>query len=84
MIRPELLEILVCPETKQPVSMATDDLLGRLNERIRNVALKNRAGKEIREELGGALVRQDGEFAYPIREDLPVMLVEEAIPLSGI
>ncbi len=27
----ELLEILVCPETKQPVRLAGDDVLAKLN-----------------------------------------------------
>jgi uncharacterized protein YbaR (Trm112 family) len=30
----ELLEILVCPETKQPVALAGDDVLARVNEKI--------------------------------------------------
>jgi uncharacterized protein YbaR (Trm112 family) len=28
-----------------------------------------------------ALVREDGKYAYPVREDIPIMLVDEAIPL---
>ena len=30
-VSPDLLEILVCPETKQPVAPAPADLLARLN-----------------------------------------------------
>ena len=30
----ELLEILVCPETKQPVRLAGDDVLAKLNAEI--------------------------------------------------
>ena len=43
--------------------------------------LTNRAGEPVRERLDGGLVRADGKVLYPIREDIPVMLVDEAIPL---
>ena len=35
-VNAELLEILVCPETKQPVSPAGDDILSKLNRRYWN------------------------------------------------
>jgi uncharacterized protein YbaR (Trm112 family) len=28
-------------------------------------------------------VRQDGQYLYPIRDDIPIMLIDEAIPLAG-
>jgi uncharacterized protein YbaR (Trm112 family) len=34
----ELLEILVCPETKQPVAPAPQELLARLTERLMTLA----------------------------------------------
>jgi uncharacterized protein len=30
------------------------------------------------------LIRADRQILYPIREDIPVMLIEEGIPLEGI
>jgi uncharacterized protein YbaR (Trm112 family) len=35
----------------------------------------------VTEPVDGGLVRSDGRFLYPIRDDIPIMLVEEAIPL---
>ena len=43
--------------------------------------LVNRAGQPVREKMEAGLLRADGKALYPIREDIPVMLVEEAIPL---
>lgn len=82
MIAPDLLGILVCPETKQPVQLAEAALVGQLNEKIRRNELLNRAGVQVTEVADGALVRADGKVAYLIREDIPIMLVDEAIQLS--
>ncbi len=51
MIDPELLKIMCCPETHQPIALAESSLI------------------------------QDRKFLYPIRGDIPIMLIDEAIPL---
>ena len=78
----ELLEILACPETKQPLTFAASTLLARLNDRIRQGQLTNRRGTSVIEPIDGGLVRKDGRYLYPIRDDIPVMLIDEAIPLG--
>jgi uncharacterized protein YbaR (Trm112 family) len=80
-ISKELLEILACPETKQSLSLAEPALLERLNNRIRQGQLTNRRGTSVIEPIESGLVRQDGQYLYPIRDDIPVMLIDEAIPL---
>lgn len=82
MMDPELLRILCCPETHQPVSPADESLVNELNGRIVAGQLQNRAGQSVKEKLDGGLIRSDGKFLYPIRQDIPVMLVDEAIPLK--
>lgn len=82
MIRPQLLEILVCPETKQKVREATPEEVASFNAKIALSLLKNRAGSTIKEAIDGALVRVDGKLAYPVRDDIPVMLIEEAFYLA--
>lgn len=83
-MRQELLDILVCPETKQPVHLAETGLLDQLNRRIRQGALTNRGGTVLTTPLEAALVREDRQYCYPIRADIPVMLLDEAIPLSDL
>ena len=83
MIDQELLEILACPEDKTPVRMAEPDELERLNEAIRAGSVKNRGGEAITEPLDAGLVREDGKILYPIREDIPIMLIDEAIELNA-
>jgi uncharacterized protein len=38
----------------------------------------------VTELLDGGLVRSDRKILYPIREDIPVMLIEEGIPLEQV
>jgi uncharacterized protein len=82
MVDPGLLKILRCPETHQPVIEAEAALLSDLNNRVTAGTLKTGAGKPVTEKLDGALVRSDRAVAYPIRNRIPVMLIEEAIPLK--
>lgn len=79
-----LLEILVCPETKQPVKVAGADLLERVNQAVAAGTLKNRGGETVRDPISEGLVREDGGVLYPVRDDIPVMLLDEAIPLEDL
>jgi uncharacterized protein len=82
LIDPGLLQILCCPETHQPLAEADAALVGALNARLAAGTLKNRDGRPVTQQLDGGLVRQDRKVLYPIRHRLPVLLLEEAIPLG--
>ena len=80
----DLLAILCCPETKLDVSLADDSLINKMNEAVSRGALKNKAQKPVTELLDGGLIRSDRKILYPIREDIPVMLIEEGIPVDQV
>ena len=80
----DLLAILCCPETKLDVSLADDALIGKVNDAVSRGVLKNKAQKPVTEMLDGGLIRADKKNLYPIREDIPVMLIEEGIPLDQV
>ena len=44
--------------------------------------MRNRAGELVTEQLDGGLLREDGRFVYPIRRDIPVLLIDEALPMG--
>ena len=81
MIASELLEILCCPETRQALRLADAALIEKLNTQIASGTLQNRAGQPLKEKLDGGLVRADEKLLYPIRKNIPVMVVDEAIRL---
>ncbi len=83
MIDAELLKILCCPETHQELRLAEPAVIEKLNGQVSAGALKNRAGQLVQEKIEGGLIRADGKFLYPIRRNIPVMLVDEGIPLAG-
>jgi len=83
MIDPELLKILCCPETHQTLTSADAALVQRLNSQIDSGQLRNRGGQPVTRKCDGGLVRKDGQFVYPVCEDIPILLINEAIPLSG-
>ena len=81
---PALLEILCCPETKQAMTLLDAASLDVLNRKIANGELQNKGGNPVKEPLDGGLIRNDKKVTYPIREKIPIMLVEEGIPTDGI
>ena len=84
MIDKELLDILACPENKTPVRLAEQDLIDEINRRVEQGEIKNRGEKVVEKKIDGGLVREDGAYLYPIEDDIPIMLIDEAIPLKDI
>lgn len=80
----DLLAILCCPETKQAVALADEQLIQKVNGAIERGALKNKAQKPVTEKLDGGLIRSDNKILYPVREDIPVMLIDEGILLDQV
>ncbi len=65
MIADEVLALLRCPTTRQPLRLATPAELAALPS----------APAE-------ALIREDGRVAYPIRNGIPMLIADAAIPLG--
>ena len=81
MIDQNLLEILVCPETKQQLRVAERGLLEKLNDSISAGSVTNSGGETVTVQMSEALIREDGDVLYPVRDDIPIMLIDESIPL---
>ncbi len=78
-VDPQLLEILVCPACKGDVELVPLPpeqcamLVERYREKFRDEV------PEVREGLRCAACRR----VYPVVSDIPVMLVDEALPTAG-
>lgn len=84
MIDQDLLDILACPENKTPVKLADEALVTKINVAIEQGGLTNRGGQKVTKKIDGGLVREDGAYLYPIEDEIPIMLIDEAIPLAGL
>lgn len=83
MIDPELLAVLACPVTHQPLREATGAELAAWNDCIEAGTLVTVDGRPVEEPLEGALVREDGQVAYPVRDGIPVLLEDEGFVVPG-
>ena len=81
-ISEELLEILVCPETKQPVAPASEEVHTKVKAAIEAGRQRNRGGEKVSDSISEGLVREDGRILYVIDDGIPVMLIEESIELA--
>ena len=82
MVDKELLDILCCPETKQDVALVDEKMITKINQKIKKGEVKNRGGETVKETIDAGLLREDRKYLYPIREDIPIMLIDEAIPFE--
>jgi len=81
-IDPKLIEILVCPETKQSITPADAELIARLNTAGAEGKLVNRGGEKVEKQIDEGFIREDREYLYPVIEGIPVMLIDQGIPLK--
>ncbi len=84
MVDTSLVAILACPETHQPVHLADEATVSKVNAAISAGTLKNRDGEVVGEAIEAGLIREDGAYLYPVRQDIPVMLIGEGLPLAGL
>ena len=83
MIDPSLLDVLACPETKKDLELASEDVIAKVNAAIEQGTLRNRSQEKVTEKIDGGLLRVgDASALYPIRKDIPILLVDELIVLD--
>ncbi len=78
----ELLDILVCPESKQTLSLASEQILDGLNSEIDLARLRNRGGNVVEKRIEEGLLREDGKILYIIDDSIPIMLIAQSIQLG--
>jgi uncharacterized protein YbaR (Trm112 family) len=84
MLNPDLLALLVCPDTHQDVALATADEIARINEAIQLGKVRTAGGAPVDQPVEAALIRVDRAIGYAIRDGIPVMLVPEGLDLSQV
>lgn len=84
MIDEKLLAVIACPETGQDLVLAEPEMIEKLNHMIEDGLLMNRTGQKVTQKLEAGLVRkEDRKYLYPVRDDIPVLLIDESILLEN-
>ena len=84
MVDASLVQIMACPETHQPLTVADVATVQKVNAAIAAGTLKNRDGEAVTETIEAALIREDGIYLYVVRDNIPVMLIGEAVALASL
>ncbi len=75
-----ILPILQCPKSRQPLTLATRAEVEALNAAISAGSLTNSGGRAVTEPVEAILVAADRGCAYLVRDGIPILLPEEAVP----
>lgn len=75
----KLLDLLVCPTTRQPLALLEPRALGYLNDAISGGTVQRTDGAPQSTPLREGLVTRDRRLVYRVDDGIPVLLADEAI-----
>ena len=80
----KLLDILVCPATRQPLALLDKGALDAVNRAIGGGGLKRNDDTLQSEPLREALVTRDRKTIYRVDDGIPVLLADEGIATGRV
>ncbi|MDV3469165.1 Trm112 family protein [Stenotrophomonas sp. C3(2023)] len=80
----KLLDLLVSPDTRQPLSLLDSKGIEALNRAIAAGTVNKADGNPLAQPLRQALVSRDRRQIFRVDDGIPVLLAEEAIATDQI
>ena len=80
----DFLKLVQCPVERSPLSRADAGLLNRLNQAIDRQQIRDRVGQPVTERIDSGLINESRHLLYPVVEDIPNLIVDDAIPLNQL
>lgn len=80
----KLLDLLVCPATRQPLALLDKPGLEALNRAIAAGSVKRNDDMAQTEAVREALITRDRKTLYRIDDGIPVLLIEEGIAVAAV
>ena len=80
----KLLDLLVCPATRQPLALLDKPGLEALNRAIAAGSVARVDGTPQTEAIREALIARDRKTLYRVDDSIPVLLIEEGIAVSAV
>ncbi len=82
-INEDMLELICCPASHQPLRLAPPAELLQINAWIAAGKLTAISGEAIKQALVQVLIREDGQVAYPVVDGIARLIVDDGIQLPG-
>lgn len=82
-LKPELIAFLRCPESLQAVVLADEQQLGKINAKIAAGLVVDGREQRVSTPLSAALIREDKEVVFPIRDEIISMHPMDRILLAS-
>lgn len=83
-IHQDLLDVLVCPVSKKPLSVLPKQTMTELNALVAQGRITTVGGQKVETPLEEGLITEDGKTIYRIDDGIPIMLAEEGIPAAQL
>ncbi|TXH65813.1 MAG: Trm112 family protein [Lysobacteraceae bacterium] len=80
----KLLDLLLCPVSRQPLALLETSALEALNRAIATGAVRRADGNAQDRPIREALVTRDRKTVYRVDDGIPVLLAEEAIATAQV
>jgi uncharacterized protein YbaR (Trm112 family) len=79
-----LLEIIMCPRTKQNLQNLSPEKVGEINKEIEAGGVKYYDESPVDQKLDEALISEDQKVIYRVDEGIPVMMIDKGIPTEQL